>query len=454
MKEALAKTYETRALEDYVTEITELEMLANNVASLSIAPLDLNNLLISGLVLNDQTLAFQQTENNGQRQFASDQTITKPNFECYSTDLLEKIPMQPGQVVLWLFEFHNQVCALYIDQNRNTVLNQLSDWSLPEMRKWLSGLDNYFFDEKNGYPINQQEGDYIDDLKKLQFSKLDIPFPFNELLICYSLDLASFPPNLLEILIDSSIPEVIELHEERVKEYLIDQPFDFIGFHKPITNIISIEFFANRAGLITPSINEISVSCWIPTIDEDMTLYIAEKTLRPIIEEKYNSTIQTSVYPKPALNSTINVFVAHGAKSITGFRSVHTRGQTEGHAIINETGISRVFGTGFIAVVFICDSGSMTKDIYSQKLISFVSEILSLGYQAVVAPAWKYNPAISAIWLDTFLEALKAGNTISFAVQIANQTSSKNGFDEYFGFYSPRGWAAMHLYGNPNIRFI
>lgn len=454
LKEALKKTYETMAIEDYVAEITALEMLANNVASISVEPLDVNSLLISGLVLNDQTLTFHEIEANEPNDFIPLDKVATPNFESYGSDLLEKMPIQHGQIVLWLFEFHEKVYALYIDENRNTDLQYLPNWSIKEMRTWLGELDDYFFDEKNGYPINQQEGDYIDDLKKLHFNRLDIPFTFDELLICYSLDLAAFPPNLLKIPIDlENSPQLIESHEERVKEYLIEQPFDFVGFHKPVTNIVSIEFFTSKGIEINPNKNEISVGCWIPTIDEDMTLYIAEKTLRPIIEDKYKSTIQNSIYPKPALNSIVNVFVAHGAKTITGFRSVHTRGQNEGHAIVNETGISRVFGTGFIAVVFICDSGSMTKDIYTQKLTSFVSEILSLGYSAVVAPAWKYNPAVCAIWLDTFLEALKAGEPISFSVQKANKVSSKQGFDEYFGFYSPRGWAAMHLYGNPNIRF-
>ncbi|GEM65270.1 hypothetical protein SF1_32520 [Sphingobacterium faecium NBRC 15299] len=454
LKEALKKTYETMAVEDYVSEITALEMLANNVASLSINPLDLNNLLISGLVLNDQTLTFHELEANESKDIVSLDKVVTPDFESYGSDLLKKTPIQSGQVILWLFEFHGKVYALYIDEHLNTNLQHMPNWSIKEMRTWLGGLDDYFFDEKNSYPINQQEGDYIDDLKKLHFNKLDIPFDFTELLVCYSLELAVFPPNLLEIPIDfSKFPELIEPHEERVKEHLREQPFDFIGFQKPVTNIISIEFLSSKGIEINKSKEEISVGCWIPTIDEDMTLYIAEKTLRPIIEDKYNSTIQNSVYPQPPLNSTVNVFVAHGAKTITGFRSVHTRGQNEGHAIVNETGISRVFGTGFIAVVFICDSGSMTKDIYSQKLISFVSEILSLGYSAVVAPAWKYNPAICAIWLDTFLDSLKAGLSISFAVQKANKVSAKEGFDEYFGFYSPRGWAAMHLYGNPNIHF-
>lgn len=451
LREALTKTYETIALEDYVAEITALELLANNVASMSVDPLELNNLLTTGLVINDQTLTFHQLSSQDQETVPTGSQPETPDFATYADDLLKKLPLQAGQVIVWLLEFKHKVYALYINENRNTQIQFLSDWKIEEMRAWLGNLNNYFFDEQNGYPINEQESDYIGDLKALHFTRMNVPFPFEELLLCYSLDLASYPPNLLQIPVD--IHADLEQHEEALKEYLTEDPFDFIGFHKPVTNIISLEYFAAHGEPAIRNKDEITVSCWIPTVDEDMTLYIAEKTLRPVIEEKYNSTIQSSIYPKPALDSTVNVFVAHGAKTLTGFRSVHTRGQNEGHAIIKETGIARVFGTGFIAVIFICDSGAMTKDIYNQKLTSFVNEVLSLGYSAVVAPAWKYNPAICAIWLETFLESLKQGDSISRAVQKANKTSAKEGFNEYYGFYSPRGWAAMHLYGNPNIRF-
>jgi len=452
LKDALIKTYQTRALEDYAAEITSLEMLANNVAGLSIVPLKLDDLLICGLVINDQTLTFQEKVLNEMQSFTEEKKTDVQLFENYS-DILAKIPIQHGQVIIWLFEFNHHVCALFIDENQNTVLNELEGWSLKSLREWQSKLPDYYFDEKNGYPINQQEGDYIDDLRDLSFSRISLPFAFKELLVYFSLDIAAFPPNLLELPVAQLNENQIGNHEERVREYIKEQPFDFLGYHKPVTNIISLEYFAAKGVPIIANLAELNLACWIPTVDEDMVLYIAEKTLRPLLENKYKITIQNSIYPKPALDATINVFVAHGAKSITGFRSVHTRGQTEGHALINDTGIARVFGTGFIAVVFICDSGAMTKDIYNQKLISLVNEILSLGYKAVVAPTWKYNPAITSIWLEAFMDSLKAGGAISFAVQTANQRAAKEGFDEYFGFYSPRGWAAMHLYGNPNICF-
>jgi hypothetical protein len=257
----------------------------------------------------------------------------------------------------------------------------------------------------------------------------------------------------LQIAIKTQANVSLNAHQELVKVFLEEHQYDFIGLHRPITNVVSLEYFGERGKIINIEKANLNLQCWIPTIDEDYVLYLADKTLRSLLEEKYKVEIQNGVYPVPQLSATINVFVAHGAKSGFGFRSVHTRGSDAGHALLNEKGIGRVFGSELIAVVFICDSGSQTKDIYTQKLISFVHQLLSQGYKAVIAPSWKYNPAITATWLDGFMEALKAGKSVSFAVQEANVNSAVKGFDEFFGFYSPRGWAAMHLYGNPNIYF-
>jgi hypothetical protein len=273
------------------------------------------------------------------------------------------------------------------------------------------------------------------------------------LLISFSLEVASFPPNLLEICAEHFDMNQVETHEEPVEDFVMKNGYDFIGYHKPITNIISLEYFAVHGEIIRKKQNELTLACWVPTVDGDMPLYIAENKLKPILIEKYGIKIQNSVTPKPQLQGSINIFVAHGYKTVMGFRSVHTRQQDEGHALVNDTGIAHVFGTGFIAVVFICDSGAITKDLYKQQLNSFVNEILSLGYKAVIAPSWKYNPLMTGIWTETFIESMKNGKSVSFAVQSANHATAKNGFDPPVGFYAPNGWAAMHLYGNPNLYF-
>ncbi|HEY4195776.1 MAG TPA: hypothetical protein VGM63_09595 [Mucilaginibacter sp.] len=452
--DALYKVFETRAVEDYAAEITALELLANNVIKISTDPIKVNQILLAGLVINDNTLTFQESFAAGHSPFVKEKDDKRLEIlNNYDKYLLDKLNLLPGQILMWLFEYDYHVAALFIDDKKNIALQHLPDWDLAKMKVWHSKIDDFYFDEKDGYPINQQESDYVQDLKNLSFAKIEAPFDFNEILVTYSLEMANFPNNLLQIVIKTQANVSLNAHQELVKVFLEEHQYDFIGLHRPITNVVSFEYFGEHGKIINIEKANLNLQCWIPTIDEDYVLYLADKTLRSLLEEKYKVEIQNGVYPIPQLSATINVFVAHGAKSGFGFRSVHTRGSDAGHALLNEKGIGRVFGSGLIAVVFICDSGSQTKDIYTQKLVSFVHQLLSQGYKAVIAPSWKYNPAITATWLDGFMEALKAGKSVSFAVQEANVNSAVKGFDEFFGFYSPRGWAAMHLYGNPNIYF-
>jgi hypothetical protein len=452
--DALYKVFETRAIEDYAAEITALELLANNVIKISTDPLKVSQVLLAGLVINDNTLTFQETFAAGHSFFAKEKDDKRleilNNYENY---LLDKLNLLPGQILMWLFEYDYQVAALFIDDKKNLLLRHLPDWDLAKMKAWHTKIDDFYFDEKDGYPINQQESDYMQDLKDLSFAKIKIPFEYNEVLVAYSLEMANFPHNLLEINTKAQAKISLDTHQELVKVFLDEHQYDFIGLHRPVTNIVSIEYFGQKGTVVNMVKTSLNLQCWVPTIDEDYVLYLADKILRPLLEEKYKVEIQNGVYPVPQLSAAVNVFVAHGAKSGFGFRSIHTRGSDAGHALLNEKGIGRVFGSGLIAVVFICDSGSQTKDIYTQKLVSFVHQLLAQGYKAVIAPAWKYNPAITATWLDGFMESLKAGKSVSFAVKEANVSSAVKGFDEFFGFYSPRGWAAMHLYGNPNIYF-
>ena len=453
LKDAIVKSFETRYATDFAAEVTKLELLANNVANMAVNSEDVAKLLLSGFVINDQSLVFH----NGLRDLMpsfDDKQISPADFvEDYGQHLLANIPLRDGQVLIWLFEYAGNVAMLAINSDRDTKIIPLPDWNMKEMKKWIDQLPEYLFDDKNGNPINFQEQEYVEDLKKLAFSRITIPFPFKELLVAFSLEMASFPPNLLEVSAEQYEMSKMETHEAPVEEYVMNNNYDFVGYHKPITNIISLEYLAVHGDILRKKPEEMTLACWVPTVDGDMPLYIAENKLKPVLVEKYGVTIQNSVYPKPPLSANINFFVAHGYKTVMGFRSVHTRQQDEGHALVNDTGVAHVFGTGFIAVVFICDSGAVTKDLYKQQLNSFVNEVLSLGYKAVVAPSWKYNPLMTGIWTEVFLESMQSGQSVSFAVQAANHSAAKNGFDPPVGFYAPNGWAAMHLYGNPNLFF-
>lgn len=55
------------------------------------------------------------------------------------------------------------------------------------------------------------------------------------------------------------------------------------------------------------------------------------------------------------------------------------------------------------------------------------------------------------IWLREFMANFKAGYSLNEVVHLSNRKVGE--YDHEIGrfFHDPAGWAAMHLYGNPNI---
>ena len=322
------------------------------------------------------------------------------------------------------------------------------------MKEWLTNLEDFYFDDKGDYPINMQESDYAKYLNELSFAQINIPKGTQELLLIYSLDLADFPHNLIQSNLLANECNYYK-HEEVVFDKIVEANADFISFHLSISNIISFEWYIKNGGKIEIPLSKFSIEAWIPTVDDDITLKIGYDKLKPLIIDEYQSKISTKILPEKPISSIINIYMAHGVKGIDGFRSIYTHNTDgKGHAIIKEKGLSYLFGEGTIAILFVCDSASITKELYKKRLNSLTYRILSLGYKAVIASAWRYNPDISNIWLTIFLENLKLNKSVGQAVHLANQTTAKKGYNKYHGFYSPTGWAAMQLYGNPNIYFV
>ncbi|AIM37583.1 hypothetical protein KO02_13470 [Sphingobacterium sp. ML3W] len=60
---------------------------------------------------------------------------------------------------------------------------------------------------------------------------------------------------------------------------------------------------------------------------------------------------------------------------------------------------------------------------------------------------------MAKIWLTEFFKVFKEGYSIMEAVHIANRKVTEYDPETQRMFMEPAGWAAMHLYGNPNIYY-
>ena len=445
-KEALTKILETYNYEDFASEIGKVRVLAENVLLLSLKPLDINNIFLSGIVINDSSLSFEGRKHQDKGPFIPTNN-NEIDLDNYASNILEKITLHKGQVIYWVFRLKSNVYALVIKEDKSHELILFSTFDYEIIKKWAKKVDDFSFDAKQGwYSINEQEQDYIKLMQELRTLIFEVTPNTQELLLITDLQLSIFPHNLFQI---RSTAWTMDGHEEVVRTEVEKGGHDFLGYHLPVTNIVSFEWYAKNNEIIIIAKSNFTINSWIPTYDEDPALGIGYEKLRPLIEDKYNGQISTDRVPKRSISS-INVLLAHGGIGKEGFKTIYTK-QSEGHAYIRETGIKHIVGEGIIAVLFVCSSAYISLEFYSQKLESFTNEILGIGYKVVVAPAWKLNPDMTPIWLEEFISSLNTGKSVAFAVYDANIKVAKTGYNDYHGFYAPSGWAAMHVYGNPNI---
>lgn len=462
LKEALIKVFETRSFGDFSSELSDIERLVNTTLRTSIATSDFEGLLLCGLTINDHYLTFQNKTSQMFAPLFSNNSNIEEYINNYYTTITDQIQLKENQVIIWLFEVDHKVYALRISHDKSLTLTPLPSWDYPKMKLWINKISDFVFEDKRGgVAIEEQEQEYIKTLDDTNFAMIS-GLNGREILLCTSLELAEFPHNLLQVS-DTQNFDAFSKHEEIVKNHIIEQG-DFISFNTSITNILSLDWFCKNGNDVQLSQEQFNIEAWIPLDDEpvddsneaigiDTSIHIGNSKLESIIKDTYNGVIHNSILPEDSMDSTINVLLVHGDKGLGGFTTLYTK-QEGGKAIVKQEGIERIFGAGQIAVLFVCHSASITKEVYAQTLNSFVNLILKKSYKAVVASPWALNTDIAPVWLKEFLRVLKAGESIGKSVLFANQKVAKEGYDDYFGFYSPSGWAAMHLYGNPNICFV
>lgn len=424
---ALVRLGETRDIHDYVNETKQLSVQASNLIRFGIERNDVESILLTSRILSDQTLNFiapTHINPEGDLSKTSDPKLEE-NLKNYLLVFMRKLKLQEGQLFLWLFNYEDQVAYIAVSHTGETIIKNLGRWLRPELTRWTTNITNFHFNADNksfidyDEPVQRNEHDRL--LQQYLIYSLDISIPFNELLVSNSIELSSWPHNLL-----------------------ISQG-NFISCEKPVTNIISPEYFIGRKQNRLPK--EYKLEAWIPTEDGNMTINWGYKLLEGLLQKMNAKILITSIPDKP-LSGDINIFMGHGAREFSGFKAVRTS-EDKRSSILNP---ARVFGSGKLAILFICNAGSSKDDVYSQQVISFSNELLRLGYASVISSFWPYDVTMSDRWLEQFLMALNFGKTVSQAVFAANHSLSE--YDQVRNnlFLAPQGMLSMHLFGDPNLK--
>ena len=98
-----------------------------------------------------------------------------------------------------------------------------------------------------------------------------------------------------------------------------------------------------------------------------------------------------------------------------------------------------------MAILFVCHSGSIVENSYSNSTHTLVKQLLQSGYEAVISPSWSLNVSIPGIWTKEFIKSLKSKISISESVYKANLLIQNQ-------YVSPSASTAMHLFGNGDIK--
>jgi hypothetical protein len=157
-------------------------------------------------------------------------------------------------------------------------------------------------------------------------------------------------------------------------------------------------------------------------------------------EELNNFDVKYSEDSLPNIDNEadINIFISHGGReSLKGFKGIYP-------SVDKVYTDDNIFGKGKVAILFVCHSGSIVDNHYSNSFHTLIKVLLKSGYQAVIAPSWSLNICIPGIWTKELLEKLKDGNSLSSAVYYANKKVNSI-------YMVESACAAMHLFGNPHL---
>ncbi len=347
----------------------------------------------------------------------------KETLNNYVNYLKTNIYIEKDDDFIFLSEAYDKIYQLSYKKRGFSKIEFLESWDLEAMNLFLDSEQNLLrMDTHNLREIHERK---FEDLR----SEL-INFKINNnsntgMLLVKDLSLSRFPHNLI-----------------------MDSHGNFISNTQPVTNVLSAEWFINMISR-TNTLTNVKPSLWVPIEDGDMVLNLLNSKIEGLCD-KYKIQVSTTHYPESPLNHEINFLIAHGGSDIANFNALITKNGTsiDSSDSLNPTIVEfeKIIDEGKILILFVCHSGSMEKESFSQKVNSFVRYFIQRGYSSVIAPFWALNIDIVPIWLDTFLNNINLGANIANSVFKANHSV----FEQY---PDPSAWACLHLYGNPYLKY-
>lgn len=209
----------------------------------------------------------------------------------------------------------------------------------------------------------------------------------------------------------------------------------FSGMQMPTCNVMSIEVLSKTNTLTSLSKN-FTKSFWIPYGGEEFTFDVIFGKLEDEIN-KHHIKVQNQLNPQNPIAGDLVLLCAHGGDEISSSEVFYVNDRP-----LLDTLES--IGTGKIAILLICYSGTISQSHYDNAMHTLVKKLIQKGYCSVVAPMWSLPTVIITPWISVFMNSMEEGDYIIDAVYKANMVVKQD-------FVAPSAWACLHLFGNPYV---
>jgi len=424
-KELIKKIREienSTSYQDVSYELTTIYPLVKKLLINSIRESDIEGALLAHSLSSDSEGINITERNSGMGYYEKnffDNLIKGFNYDDYQNKLMETLRGNIGKTMIWV-----GVCAEFL----YSIKYENEEWSLKHYKE-ISSEKLISWDEKNTSLLAFDDNP---NTSSIYISKESI----------WQEDSDKIKSNCFTSIDEIKNDEVVIFRDAKISRY----PINMLKTERG--DIFSEKFSLTIADSVRKYVKNESYFCdirkiklWAPIKEGDIAINIAYSKIK---EEcaSFDFNCFEGVYPEPEQNQDVNIFISHGGKhEIYGFNSISP---AEDIFYLDE---KVVFGKGKVAILFICHSGSSKAETYATKINTLVSKVLSLGYEAVLAPAWSYNVILPGIWTKEFLNSISSGLSISVSNFRANEAVKEI-------YPSIGAYAAMHFFGNDKVNIM
>lgn len=259
--------------------------------------------------------------------------------------------------------------------------------------------------------VSELEAEGIALVNDLTPFSISVPESSKRLIFIKDIEIAAFPHQL----------------------FVVNNSSGFVGADKPSCNALSTEVFfkTNTSNSLRSGFTK---KFWIPFGSRELTFDMIHSKLEDVIQ-KYQITVQKELSIDNPLEADMTLLCAHGGFDISS---------SEVFYVDNKPILDTLpcIGSGKVAVLFICYSGTISSSLYDNAMHTLVKKLILKGYSSVVAPMWSLYTDIITPWLNVFLGSMVQNEYIIDAVFKANMAIKNE-------FVAPSAWACLHLFGNP-----